>query len=58
MFFSPDFEKAQKETMFEFDERSVKNYRIIDADQQAQQQGSGSAAPAAPTPAPPIAPAK
>jgi len=42
-FFKPDFEKEQKESIFEFDERSVKNYRIIDADQ--QQQGSG--APAA-----------
>ena len=43
-FFTPDFEKEMKDTIFEFDERSVKNYRIIDADQ--QQQGSGSAAPA------------
>lgn len=44
-FFAPDFEKPMKETIFEFDERSVRNYRIIDAD---QQQGAGSAAPAAP----------
>lgn len=43
-FFAPDFEKPMKETIFEFDERSVRNYRIIDADQ--QQQGAGSAAPA------------
>ena len=58
MFFAPDFDKAQKETIYEFDERSVKNYRIIDAD---QQQNQGSAAPqAAPIgPAPlPTAPAK
>ena len=48
-FFAPDFDKAQKETIFEFDERSVKNYRIIDAD---QQQGSGSSAPAALPPPP------
>ncbi|HEY5925921.1 MAG TPA: outer membrane lipoprotein carrier protein LolA [Kofleriaceae bacterium] len=55
-FYTPDFEKAQKDTIFEFDERSVKNYRIIDADQQQQQQGSaaGSAAPPAPKPAPPL----
>src|SRR5262245_44285932 len=48
-FFAPDFEKAQKETIFEFDERSVKNYRIIDAD--AQQQGSGAPAALPPPPA-------
>ena len=46
-FFAPDFEKAMKDSIFEFSESSVKNYRIIDAD--AQQQGSGSApAPVAP----------
>lgn len=43
-FYAPDFEKPIKESIFEFDERSVKNYRIIDAD---QQQGSGARAPAA-----------
>ena len=31
-FFSPDFEKSIKDSWFEFDERSVKNYRITDAD--------------------------
>jgi outer membrane lipoprotein carrier protein len=41
-FFQPDFEKPIKESWFEFNEASVKNYRIIDADQ--QQTGSGSAA--------------
>ena len=58
-FFAPDFEKAIKESWFEFDERSVKNYRIVDADQEGKQQGSaaGSAAmppklPAVPAPAP------
>lgn len=50
-FFNPDFEKAQKETIFEFDERSVKNYRIIDADQQ-QGSGAGAGAPAALPPPP------
>lgn len=49
-FFAPDFQTTLKETIFEFDERSVKNYRMIDADQQG---GAGSAAPAtAPLPAP------
>jgi outer membrane lipoprotein carrier protein len=42
-FFAPDFEKAIKDSWFEFNESSVKNYRIIDADQQ----GSGAGAPAA-----------
>jgi hypothetical protein len=41
-FYSPDFDKPLKDSWFEFDERSVKNYRVIDADQQ-QNQGSGSA---------------
>ena len=49
MFYAPDFEKAIKDTYFEFSESSVKNYRIIDADQ--QQQGSGAGAPAALPPA-------
>ena len=44
-FFGPDFEKPIKDSWFEFDERSVKNYRIVDADQQ------GSNAPV-PPPAP------
>lgn len=43
-FFAPNFDKAPKESIFEFSEASVKNYRIIDAD---QQQGSGASAPAA-----------
>ena len=48
-FFAPDFTKVPKETIFEFSEASVKNYRIIDAD---QPQGSGAApAPAALPPA-------
>lgn len=54
-FFAPDFEKAMKDSIFEFDERSVKNYRIIDAD---QKDGSGASAPAAlpPPSAPPSKP--
>lgn len=42
MFFAPDFEKSIKDSWFEFDERSVKNYRIVDADQR-QGAGAGSA---------------
>jgi len=48
-FFAPDFAKPIKDSIFEFDERSVKNYRIIDADQQqGQGSGAGPAAPAKP----------
>ena len=43
-FFTPDFEKPIKESWFEFSETSVKNYRIIDADQAGGGSGSGSAA--------------
>jgi outer membrane lipoprotein carrier protein len=42
-FYTPDFEKPLDAKIFEFDERSVKNYRIVDADSQ----GSGASAPAA-----------
>ncbi len=52
-FYSPDFQKAVKDAWFEFDERSVKNYRIVDADSQGNR---GAPAPA-PTPAPAPAPA-
>ncbi|MEJ7603321.1 MAG: outer membrane lipoprotein carrier protein LolA [Kofleriaceae bacterium] len=48
-FYAPDFTKAVKESLFEFDESSVKNYRIVDADNQ------GATKPAAKTPAPPPA---
>lgn len=53
-FYKPDFEKALKPSIFEFDERSLKNYRIIDGDAPPPNQGSaaGSAAPMAPPPAP------
>jgi outer membrane lipoprotein carrier protein len=56
MFFQPDFEKTVQAKIFEFDERSVKNYRIVDADAQGNQ-GSGAApgalAPTVPGPTPP-----
>jgi outer membrane lipoprotein carrier protein len=58
MFFEPDFEKAVAAAKFEFDPRSVKNYRIVDGDAQpAAGSGAGSAAPAPTAPAP-IAPKK
>lgn len=49
-FYSPNFEKPIEAKWFEFDEKSVKNYRVVDADSQAGA-GSGSAVKA-PTPAP------
>jgi outer membrane lipoprotein carrier protein len=55
MFFAPDFEKALKETIFEFNPSSVKNYRVIDAD---QQQGDGSGAGSGVAPIAPVAPMK
>ncbi|HEU0036608.1 MAG TPA: outer membrane lipoprotein carrier protein LolA [Kofleriaceae bacterium] len=48
-FFAPDFQKAIKDSWFEFDKKSVKDYRIIDAD---AQQGSASGSAATQTPAP------
>jgi outer membrane lipoprotein carrier protein len=63
-FFVPDFEKPIKDTWFEFDPLSVKNYRIIDADQEAEKNekknaGSGALAPIQkPAPAPAPAPKK
>jgi outer membrane lipoprotein carrier protein len=55
-FYAPDFEKPIKASWFEFDKNSVKNYRIIDADQQTTP-AAGSAAPAPIAPAP-VAPKK
>ncbi|HTJ41323.1 MAG TPA: hypothetical protein VL463_04480, partial [Kofleriaceae bacterium] len=50
-FYEPDFDKKVDDKWFEFNEKSVKNYRIRDADEEQQQAapaGSGSgAAPAA-----------
>ena len=57
-FFSPDFQKSIKDSWFEFDEHSVKNYRVIDADQvkdAGSLAGSGSAPP--PPPPAPVLPA-
>lgn len=48
-FFSPDFKAPVEARFFEFDEKSVKNYRIVDADQQGQNAGSTDLVPA-PTP--------
>ncbi len=56
MFFEPDFEKGIAAAKFEFDERSVKNYRVVDADAPPPASGSG-AGSAAPAPAP-VAPKK
>jgi outer membrane lipoprotein carrier protein len=57
-FFAPDFEKPIKDSYFEFDERSVKNYRVIDAD--ASRDGlagaGGLVPPAPPAKAPPAKP--
>jgi outer membrane lipoprotein carrier protein len=53
-FFAPDFEKPIKDSYFEFDERSVKNYRVIDAD--ASKDGLAGAGGLAPPPAPAKAP--
>jgi len=56
-FFAPDFEKSIKDTYFEFDERSVKSYRVIDAD--APKEGAPAPAPAQPPAlAAPATPAK
>jgi outer membrane lipoprotein carrier protein len=46
-YYAPDFAKEIKDTWFEFDERSVKNYRVVDADSQGNR--------GAPAPAPPPA---
>jgi outer membrane lipoprotein carrier protein len=51
-FFAPDFTKSIKDSWFEFDERSVKNYRVVDADQQGAPAPKQAPAPVAPTPAP------
>jgi outer membrane lipoprotein carrier protein len=46
-FYAPDFAKPIKDTWFEFNERSVKNYRVVDADSQGNR-GAPAPAPAAP----------
>ena len=52
-FYSPDFAKEIKDTWFEFDERSVKSYRVVDADSQG---GRATLAPPAPAPPAPALP--
>ncbi|HEY0482349.1 MAG TPA: outer membrane lipoprotein carrier protein LolA [Kofleriaceae bacterium] len=57
-FYAPDFQKPIKDSYFEFDERSVKSYRVVDGDAPrdgiAGAAGTGSApAPAPKAPAPP-----
>lgn len=56
-FFAPDFEKKIEDSWFEFNKASVKNYRIIDADQEAKQQGAGSGTAAMPPALPAVPPA-
>ncbi len=41
-FFTPDFQKPIKDSWFEFDEKSVKDYRIVDADAKQQDGAMGS----------------
>ena len=49
-FFAPDFEKPVKDSYFEFDERSVKNYRVVDMD--ASRDGLAGTGALVPPPAP------
>jgi outer membrane lipoprotein carrier protein len=51
-FFAPDFTKAIKDSYFEFDERSVKNYRVIDADAATKGSDIPNPPPLPPVPAP------
>ncbi len=46
-FFAPDFEAPVKDSWFEFDPRSVPNYRVVDADQAPSQQAPAPSAPPA-----------
>jgi outer membrane lipoprotein carrier protein len=52
-FFGPDFEKPIKDSYFEFDERSVKSYRVIDADAATKGGDIPNPPPLPPVPAPP-----
>jgi outer membrane lipoprotein carrier protein len=54
-FFAPDFDKPIKDSYFEFDERSVKNYRVLDADAPRDGAANPPALPAVPPPPPPPA---
>ena len=53
-FYAPDFDKPIKDSYFEFDERSVKNYRVIDAD--ASRDGLAGTGGLVPPAAPPAKP--
>jgi outer membrane lipoprotein carrier protein len=54
-FYAPDFVKPIKDSSFEFDERSVRNYRVLDADapKDAASGGPSLAQPSQPIPPPP-----
>jgi outer membrane lipoprotein carrier protein len=54
-FYTPDFTAEIKDSWFEFDPRSVSNYRVIDADQSQNQQASAPLQPSA-VPPPPVLP--
>jgi outer membrane lipoprotein carrier protein len=57
-FFAPDFEKPIKESWFEFNKDSVKNYRHVNADEEAaKQQGSAGSGAAMPPKLPAVPPA-
>jgi len=55
-FYAPDFDKPIKDSYFEFDERSVKNYRVIDAD--SPRDGLAGAGAPQPPALPPVPAAK
>jgi outer membrane lipoprotein-sorting protein len=56
-FYEPDFDKAVEDSWFQFNEKSVKNYRIRDADEEAAKAGGAAPAPPTMTPIPAPAPA-
>jgi outer membrane lipoprotein carrier protein len=57
-FYGPDFVKPIKDSYFEFDERSVKNYRVLDADAPRDGASNPPPLPAVPPAGPPPPPAK
>jgi hypothetical protein len=57
-FYGPDFVKPIKDSYFEFDERSVKNYRILDADAPRDAASNPPPLPAVPPAGTPPPPAK
>jgi len=54
-FYRPDFQSPVKDAYFEFDERSVKNYRVIDADASKDGLANGAIAQPAPKATAPLA---